>query len=220
MSATDLLLAGPRLPARRVDPDRGRLAAAAGRAAGWIGDRGDRRLVHLGDRGAVHAARRAGRGAPAHLLALRPTDAAGLDIELGILVDPLSVFMCLVVSGVSMLIHLYSIAYLKSDRGLRALLQLPQLLRLLDAAAGPGRQPRPADRRLGLRRLRLLRADQLLVPARDRDQGRHEGVRDQRHRRRRPRPRRPLPLPRARAPSTCSRSSRRRPGTFDDQRGR
>ena len=43
--------------------------------------------------------------------------AAGLDIELGILVDPLSVFMILVVSGVSMLIHLYSISYLESDRG-------------------------------------------------------------------------------------------------------
>ena len=43
--------------------------------------------------------------------------ASGLDIKLGILVDPLSVFMCLVVSGVSMLIHLYSVAYLASDRG-------------------------------------------------------------------------------------------------------
>ena len=32
--------------------------------------------------------------------------AAGLEIELGILVDPLSVFMCLVVTGVSTLIHL------------------------------------------------------------------------------------------------------------------
>src|SRR5438874_1430935 len=43
--------------------------------------------------------------------------AAGLDIKLNILVDPLSVFMCLVVSGVSALIHLYSISYLTSDRG-------------------------------------------------------------------------------------------------------
>jgi NADH-quinone oxidoreductase subunit L len=43
--------------------------------------------------------------------------AAGLDIQLGILVDPLSVFMCLVVTGVSALIHLYSVAYLDSDRG-------------------------------------------------------------------------------------------------------
>ncbi len=43
--------------------------------------------------------------------------AGGLEIELGILVDPLSVFMCLVVTGVSTLIHLYSVAYLDSDRG-------------------------------------------------------------------------------------------------------
>jgi NADH-quinone oxidoreductase subunit L len=43
--------------------------------------------------------------------------AAGLDVKLGILVDPLSVFMMVVVTGVSTLIHLYSVAYLASDRG-------------------------------------------------------------------------------------------------------
>ncbi len=43
--------------------------------------------------------------------------AAGLSIDLGILVDPLSVFMCLVVTGVSTLIHVYSVAYMDSDRG-------------------------------------------------------------------------------------------------------
>jgi NADH-quinone oxidoreductase subunit L len=42
---------------------------------------------------------------------------AGVDAQLSILVDPLSVYMALVVSGVSMLIHLYSVAYMKSDRG-------------------------------------------------------------------------------------------------------
>ncbi|MGA2009645.1 MAG: NADH-quinone oxidoreductase subunit L [Solirubrobacteraceae bacterium] len=41
----------------------------------------------------------------------------GVDAKLSILVDPLSIFMALVVSGVSTLIHVYSIAYLKSDRG-------------------------------------------------------------------------------------------------------
>ncbi len=41
----------------------------------------------------------------------------GVDAKLQILVDPLSVFMALVVSGVSTLIHIYSIGYLKSDRG-------------------------------------------------------------------------------------------------------
>src|SRR5205807_6971089 len=42
---------------------------------------------------------------------------AGLDAKLSILVDPLSVFMALVVSGVSTLIHLYSVSYMDSDRG-------------------------------------------------------------------------------------------------------
>jgi NADH-quinone oxidoreductase subunit L len=42
---------------------------------------------------------------------------AGVDAQLALLVDPLSVFMILVVSGVSMLIHLYSISYLESDEG-------------------------------------------------------------------------------------------------------
>ncbi len=41
----------------------------------------------------------------------------GIDAKLSILVDPLSVFMILVVSGVSTLIHLYSISYLREDRG-------------------------------------------------------------------------------------------------------
>ena len=42
---------------------------------------------------------------------------AGVNIDLGILVDPLSIFMALVVSGVSFLIHVYSVAYMASDRG-------------------------------------------------------------------------------------------------------
>jgi NADH-quinone oxidoreductase subunit L len=41
----------------------------------------------------------------------------GVDAQLSLLVDPLSVFMILVVSGVSTLIHLYSIGYMASDRG-------------------------------------------------------------------------------------------------------
>jgi len=44
-------------------------------------------------------------------------DTAGFRADLSILVDPLSVFMCLVVSGVSFLIHLYSLGYMTSDEG-------------------------------------------------------------------------------------------------------
>jgi NADH-quinone oxidoreductase subunit L len=42
---------------------------------------------------------------------------AGLQIKLGIYVDPLSIFMVLVVTGVSALIHLYSFGYMQSDEG-------------------------------------------------------------------------------------------------------
>jgi NADH-quinone oxidoreductase subunit L len=42
---------------------------------------------------------------------------ADFNVDMAILVDPLSVFMCLVVSGVSSLIHLYSVAYMTSDHG-------------------------------------------------------------------------------------------------------
>jgi NADH-quinone oxidoreductase subunit L len=42
---------------------------------------------------------------------------AGIDAKMSILVDPLSVFMILIVTGVSTLIHLYSISYMEGDRG-------------------------------------------------------------------------------------------------------
>src|SRR3954453_572546 len=41
----------------------------------------------------------------------------GVDAQLSILVDPLSTLMCLVVAGVSTLIHLYAVAYMGGDRG-------------------------------------------------------------------------------------------------------
>jgi len=41
----------------------------------------------------------------------------GVDAKVSILVDPLSVFMILIVSGISSMIHLYSISYLEEDRG-------------------------------------------------------------------------------------------------------
>src|SRR3954468_7189487 len=43
--------------------------------------------------------------------------AGSIDAQMSILVDPLSILMMLVVSGVSMLIHLYSFAYMSGDRG-------------------------------------------------------------------------------------------------------
>jgi NADH-quinone oxidoreductase subunit L len=43
----------------------------------------------------------------------------GVDARLSLLIDPLSIFMALVVSGVSTLIHLHSVAYMGGDRGYR-----------------------------------------------------------------------------------------------------
>jgi NADH-quinone oxidoreductase subunit L len=40
---------------------------------------------------------------------------SGLTVPVGILVDPLSVTMCMFITGVSALIHLYSIGYMKND---------------------------------------------------------------------------------------------------------
>jgi NADH-quinone oxidoreductase subunit L len=91
--------------------------ALPGRSAGWIGT------------GAIALSFLASLGMLAQILDLPAEErqltsslydyasAAGLDIEMNVLVDPLSVYMCLIVSGISMLIHLYSISYLTSDHG-------------------------------------------------------------------------------------------------------
>jgi NADH-quinone oxidoreductase subunit L len=91
--------------------------ALPGRAAGWIGTAAIA-LAFASSIGALVML----QDEPAEARHLTSSlwdyaSAAGLDIQLGILVDPLSVFMCLVVTGVSALIHLYSVAYLDSDRG-------------------------------------------------------------------------------------------------------
>ena len=41
----------------------------------------------------------------------------GVNGQMSILVDPLSVYMILIVSGISSMIHLYSVSYLEEDRG-------------------------------------------------------------------------------------------------------
>jgi NADH-quinone oxidoreductase subunit L len=87
------------------------------RTAGWIGT------------GAIGLAFLAALGALISLQSLAPAhrevatslwnyaSTVGVNAQMGILVDPLSVFMILIVSGVSTLIHLYSISYLDEDRG-------------------------------------------------------------------------------------------------------
>jgi NADH-quinone oxidoreductase subunit L len=88
-----------------------------GRSAGWIGTAAIF-LAFLAALGALislqgHASEH--RQIVSSLWSYAST--TGIDAQMSILVDPLSVFMILVVSGVSTLIHLYSISYMDKDRG-------------------------------------------------------------------------------------------------------
>ena len=172
--------------ARRAPPARPRRRLPRHRRAGAVVRVGDRHAVELNAQDHEHQ--------QVVAVAWDYANSAGVDAQLSLLVDPLSVFMILVVSGVSTLIHAVLDQLPGLRRGLRALLRVPELLRLLDAAARPGGQLPRADRRLGVRRRRLLPADQLLVPAHDRHARGHQGVRHQRPRRRRPRARHVLHL--------------------------
>jgi NADH-quinone oxidoreductase subunit L len=90
-----------------------------GRSAGWIGSAAIG-LAFASSIGALVDLQ--SRSADARSLTSSLWDyaaTAGVNVKLGILVDPLAVFMALVVSGVSFLIHVYSVAYMDSDRGYR-----------------------------------------------------------------------------------------------------
>ncbi|MEX1141366.1 MAG: NADH-quinone oxidoreductase subunit L [Thermoleophilaceae bacterium] len=91
--------------------------ALPGRAAGWIGS------LAIGASFAAAIAMLLGlldRSAEERSIvdsAYTYASTAGFEVDMAILVDPLSVLMCLVVTGVSFLIHVYSVAYMESDRG-------------------------------------------------------------------------------------------------------
>ena len=93
--------------------------------------------------------------------------------------------MCMFVTGVSMLIHLYSIGYMKGRPRLLQVLRLPEPVRLLHAGAGAGQQPAGHLRRLGGRGRLLLLAGVVLVRPGQRRLGRQEGLHLQPGRRRR-----------------------------------
>ncbi len=121
--------------------------------------------------------------------------AGDFKVSIDLLVDPLSIVMMLVVTGVGGLIVLYSNGYMDGRGRGAAVLRVHVALRLLDADARDGRQPAAAARRLGPRRARLLPPDRLLPRPLERDRRRQEGVRGQHDRRRRDGAR---PLPRDR----------------------
>jgi NADH-quinone oxidoreductase subunit L len=93
------------------------MQALPGRAAGWIGT-GAIFLAFLAALGALITMQGHAGNDRVHVSSLwNYAVTSGIDARMSILVDPLSVFMILVVSGVSTLIHLYSISYLDKDRG-------------------------------------------------------------------------------------------------------
>src|SRR5437764_2330364 len=92
--------------------------ALPGRSAGWVGTG----AIGLSFAAALVVVADLMSRSPDHRAATSSlwdyASAGGLSIKLGIFVDPLSVFMILVVSGVSALIHLYSVGYMASDEGI------------------------------------------------------------------------------------------------------
>ncbi len=90
---------------------------ASNRLAGWIGT-GAIGLAFVAALGALISLQ---GHSPAHRELASSlwnyANTVGVNAEVSILVDPLSVFMILIVTGVSSMIHLYSISYLDEDRG-------------------------------------------------------------------------------------------------------
>jgi NADH-quinone oxidoreductase subunit L len=87
------------------------------RAAGWLGTA----MIFLSFLASLGALLEMQSLGPAHRQLVSSlwsyAETVGVDARVSILVDPLSVFMILVVTGVSTLIHLYSVSYMDADRG-------------------------------------------------------------------------------------------------------
>jgi NADH-quinone oxidoreductase subunit L len=88
-----------------------------GRYAGWIGTAaiGLAFLAALGTLIALQGHSPTHRELESSLWTYAST--VGVSAHLSILVDPLSVYMILIVTGISTMIHLYSISYMDEDRG-------------------------------------------------------------------------------------------------------
>ena len=104
--------------AGRVDPQRARLPRQPRAHAGLHRHGLHGRVVRGGGRHAHLAAgpRRRGPPGPDSSRGTSRTPSASTRRS-ALLIDPLAVFMMLVVSGVSTLIHLYAVSYMGSDRG-------------------------------------------------------------------------------------------------------
>ena len=100
------------------------------------------------------------------------------ELTVGVLLDPLTAIMLVVVSGVSLVVQVYSMGYMRGGPGLRALLRLHVAVHRLDAWAGDREQRHLAVRVLGASRPGFVPAHRLLVPAARRGRCGEEGVSD------------------------------------------
>ena len=105
-------------------------------------------------------------------------------------VDPLSAVMILVVTGIGFLIHLYSTAYMHEETPpeYARYFSVPESVRGVHAAAGPGLELPGDVRRMGRRGPVLVSADRVLVSETVGRRRGQEGVHRQSHRRRRVHP--------------------------------
>ena len=83
-----------------------------------------------------------------------------LSIDLGILLDPISVMMLIVISTVSLMVHVYSFGYMKGERGFQ---RIPQPLYHVHVGSGGGYQYLPDVSVLGIGGCFVLLAHRFLL---------------------------------------------------------
>ena len=86
-----------------------------------------------------------------------------LSIHMGILLDPISVMMLVVITTVSFMVHIYSIGYMKGETGFVTVFCLSVPVYLFDAGTGGGHQYFPDVYFLGTGGCFILPADRLLL---------------------------------------------------------
>ena len=108
--------------------------------------------------------RKSGRGARARRRRCsRGCRSASLQVDMAFLADPLSITMCLFVTGIGTLIHLYADRLHARRPEVLQVLPLPQPVRVLDADARARREPARHVPRLGGRRHLLVLPDLVLA---------------------------------------------------------
>ncbi len=108
-------------------------------------------------------------------------EVGALRIPMAFLLDPLSLVMTLVVTGVGSLIHIYSRRLHGSRRGSREVLLVPEPLHVLHARARSRCQPAAPLRGMGGSGALLVPAHRLLVPQGQRVGGGPQGIHRQSH---------------------------------------